>query len=44
MRGWLLDHLKEAGTKVCNDYRELRVARPAIINMENAILTSRRTD
>jgi TIR domain-containing protein len=39
----LLPRLENAGLKVCIDYRDFDVGTPSIVNMENAVETSRHT-
>ena len=43
VRQWLLPHLEAAGLKLCIDYRDFEIGQPALVNMENAALQSRRT-
>ena len=40
---WLVSRLKEAGIKVCTDHESFELGVPALINMENAVATSRHT-
>ena len=40
---WLVSRLKEAGIKVCTDRESFELGVPALINMENAVATSRHT-
>jgi tetratricopeptide (TPR) repeat protein len=43
VRGELLQHLEEAGPKVCIDYRDFKPGAPSASEMERAVSTSRRT-
>ena len=40
---WLVPRLKAAGLKVCTDQESFELGVPALINMENAVATSRHT-
>ena len=40
---WLVPRLKDAGLKVCTDQESFELGVPALINMENAVATSRHT-
>ena len=40
---WLIPRLKDAGLKVCTDRESFAIGVPALINMENAVATSRHT-
>jgi hypothetical protein len=40
---WLVPRLKDAGLRVCTDRESFALGVPALINMENAVATSRHT-
>lgn len=43
VRGWLAPQLKNAGLKVCIDHENFEPGAPSIIEMERAVLQSRKT-
>lgn len=43
VRNWLVPRLKNAGLRVCIDYESFVVGKPAIMNMEDAVTSSRHT-
>lgn len=43
VRGWLLPHLESFGVTVCIDYRDFEPGAPSVIEMERAVLSSRKT-
>lgn len=43
VQGWLLPRLKQAGLRICVDFRDFEPGLPSLVNMENAVERSRRT-
>ena len=43
VRGWFVQQLKDAGLKICIDYENFEPGAPSIMEMERAVLQSRKT-